>query len=157
MISDEEFRSAMSRFASGVTVMTTADAAGRPHGITVSAFCSVSMTPPMVLACIHKETASHYAFLERQAFVVHILGEHQQQISQQFAEPLVDKFSGTEVYETAEGLPMLRDALVTLECRVASVHDGGDHTIIVGTVENADIRTGQPLIYYHHDYRKIKD
>ena len=147
----------MSRFASGVTVMTTADAAGRPHGITVSAFCSVSMSPPMVLACIHKETASHYAFLERQAFVVHILGEHQQHISQQFAEPAEDKFNGAHIGESADGLPMLNDALVTLECRVAGVYDGGDHTIIVGTVENADIRSGAPLIYYHHDYRKIKD
>jgi len=147
----------MSRFASGVTVMTTADAAGRPHGITVSAFCSVSMTPPMVLACIHKETASHYAFLERAAFVVHILGEHQQQISQQFAEPAMDKFDGTQIYESTEGLPMLADALVMLECSVSSVHDAGDHTIIVGLVENADIRAGAPLIYYHHDYRKIKD
>ena len=135
----------MSRFASGVTVMTTADTAGRPHGLTVSAFCSVSMSPPMVLACIHKETASHYAFLERQ-----------QHISQRFAEPSMDKFDGTQVYESTEGLPMLADALVTLECRVASVFDGGDHTIIVGSVENADIRTGAPLIYYHHDYRKIK-
>ncbi|MBK6749173.1 MAG: flavin reductase family protein [Acidobacteria bacterium] len=157
MVTDEEFRSAMSRFASGVTVMTTADAAGRPHGITVSAFCSGSMTPPMVLACIHKETASHYAFLERAAFVVHILGEHQRQISQQFAEPAMDKFDGTQIYESTEGLPMLADALVTLECSVASVHDAGDHTIIVGIVENADIRSGAPLIYYHHDYRKIKD
>ena len=156
MITNEEFRSAMSRFASGVTVMTTADAAGRPHGLTVSAFCSVSMSPPMVLACIHKETASHYAFLERQAFVVHILGEHQQHISQRFAEPSMDKFDGAQVYESTEGLPMLADALVTLECRVASVFDGGDHTIIVGSVENADIRTGAPLIYDHHDYRKIK-
>ncbi len=157
MVTDEEFRSAMSRFASGVTVMTTADSAGRPHGLTVSAFCSVSMSPPMVLACIHKETASHYAFLERAAFIVHILGEQQQQISQQFAEPLLDKFDGTEIYESTTGLPMLADALVTLECRVASVHDAGDHTIIVGTVENTNIGSGKPLIYYHHDYRKIKD
>lgn len=157
MISSDEFRMAMSRFASGVTVMTTADAAGRPHGITVSAFCSVSMSPPLVLACIHKETASHYAFLERKAFVVHILGEDQQHISQQFAQPADDKFDGEHIGRSSEGLPMLKDALVTLECRVVSAHDGGDHTVIVGSVENADIRSGAPLIYYHHDYRKISD
>ena len=157
MITGEEFRSAMSHFASGVTVITTADAAGRPHGLTVSAFCSLSATPPMVLACIHKETASHYAFLERQAFIVHILGEGQQHISQQFAEPAEDKFNGTAVGISSDGLPMLADALVTLECRVVNAHDGGDHTIIVGSVENADIRAGVPLIYYHHDYHKIHD
>lgn len=157
MISSDEFRMAMSRFASGVTVMTTADSAGRPHGITVSAFCSVSMSPPLVLACIHKETASHYAFLERKAFVVHILGEDQQHISQQFAQPADDKFDGAHIGESSEGLPMLKDALVTLECRVVSAHDGGDHTVIVGSVENADIRSGAPLIYYNHDYRKISD
>lgn len=146
----------MSHFASGVTVITTADAAGRPHGLTVTAFCSLSATPPMVLACIHKETASHYAFLERQAFVVHILGEDQQDISQQFAEPAEDKFNGATVGVSSDGLPMLDGALVTLECRVVNAHDGGDHTIIVGSVENTDIRTGVPLIYYHHDYRTIK-
>lgn len=156
MITGEEFRSAMSHFASGVTVITTADAAGRPHGLTVSAFCALSATPPMVLACIHKETASHYAFLERQAFVVHILGEDQQHISQQFAEPADDKFNGTAVGVSSDGLPMLDNALVTLECRVVNAHDGGDHTIIVGLVENADIRTGVPLVYYHHDYRTLK-
>ena len=106
MVSDEDFRTAMSHFASGVTVMTTADSAGRPHGLTVSAFCSLSATPPLVLACIHKETASHYAFLERQAFVVHILGADQQHISQHFAERVVDKFFGTDVRESADGLPI---------------------------------------------------
>ncbi len=145
----------MSHFASGVTVMTTADAAGRPHGITVSAFCSVSMEPPLVLACIHKETASHYAFIERQAFVVHILGDDQRDISQKFAEPAEDKFSDTAVLESTDGLPMLDGALVRLECRVVNAYDGGDHTIIVGSVENADIGAGSPLIYYHHDYRTI--
>ena len=155
MISSDEFRMAMSRFASGVTVMTTADIAGRPHGVTVSAFCSVSMSPPLILACIHKETASHYAFLERKAFVVHILGEDQSHISQQFAQPAGDKFNGTNVGTSSEGLPLLNDALVTLECRVVSAHDGGDHTVIVGSVENADIRDGSPLIYYQHEYHKI--
>lgn len=155
MISIEDFRAAMSHFASGVTVMTTADAAGRPHGLTVSAFCALSAVPPLVLACIHKETASHYAFLERQAFVVHILGDDQQHISQRFAEPAEDKFTGTDVLESTDGLPMLDGALVRLECRVVNSYDGSDHTIIVGSVENADIRHGRPLIYYHHAYRYI--
>lgn len=157
MVSDEEFRTAMSHFASGVTVMTTADFAGRPHGLTVSAFCSLSATPPLVLACIHKETASHYAFLERQAFVVHILGADQEHISQHFAERVEDKFVGTDVRESTDGLPMLDGALVTLECRVVNTHDGGDHTIIVGSVDKANIRPGQPLIYYHHGYRNIDE
>lgn len=155
MVSGEQFRTAMSHFASGVTVITTADAAGRPHGLTVSAFCSLSATPPLVLACIHKETASHYAFLERQAFVVHILGADQRHISQRFAEPAEDKFVNAEVRESADGLPMLDGALVRLECKVVDTHGGGDHTIIVGSVESLDIRKGQPLIYYHHDYRMI--
>ena len=86
----------MSRFASGVTVVTTRDRSGRPHGITVSAFCSVSADPPLVLACIHKETASHYAFIERQEFVVNVLSEQQQDVSRRFAEPALDKFDSLD-------------------------------------------------------------
>jgi len=155
MISNEEFRRAMSHFASGVTVITTRDAAGAPHGITVSAFSSLSAEPPLVLACINKMTGSHYAFIERRAFVVHILGEHQRHISERFAEPLLDKFAGMPLLETESGLPVIEGALVTLECTLVHPYDGGDHSILVGKIENSTVNDARPLIYFRGDYRLI--
>jgi flavin reductase (DIM6/NTAB) family NADH-FMN oxidoreductase RutF len=93
-ISNDEFRAALGSFASGVTVVTTMDGAGRAHGITVSAFCSVSLEPHLVLICIEKSTASHYAFEESGMFVVNILSEDQPAISERFASPNIDKFDG---------------------------------------------------------------
>ena len=84
-ISPDDFRSALSRFASGVTVVTTKDAAGRMHGITVSAFSSVSLEPPLVLICIEKETGSHYAFGESGLFAVNVLSASQAGLSERFA------------------------------------------------------------------------
>ncbi|KXK05285.1 MAG: flavin reductase domain-containing protein [Acidobacteria bacterium OLB17] len=155
MISNEEFLRAMSNFASGVTVITTRDKAGVPHGITVSAFCSLSAEPPLVLACINKSTGSHYAFIERGAFVVHILGEHQRHISEQFAEPLLDKFAGMPLLETPSGLPVIEGALVTLECTLVQPYDGGDHSILVGKIESAEVMDARPLLYFRGDYRRL--
>lgn len=155
MITDLEFREAMSRFASGVTVITTRDAAGRPQGLTVSAFCSLSAEPPLVLACINKRTGSHDAFFERRAFVVTVLNEDQQHISHHFAIAADDKFDGIELVETADGMPMIEGGLVTLECTLVDSHDGGDHTIIIGSVNKAGISDGRPLIYFRSDYRQI--
>ena len=154
-ISTQQFLAAMSRFASGVTVITTRDAAGNPHGITVSAFCSLSAEPPLILACINKQTASHYAFLDKQGFVVHILGEHQRHLSEQFAMPLDDKFNGTPTLASATGLPVIEGALVTLECEMVEAYDGGDHSILIGKIVEAEVLDGKPLVYFHGDYREL--
>ena len=155
MITDPEFRAAMSRLASGVTVVTTRDLAGRPHGLTVTAFSSLSAEPPLVLFCIHKQTYSHYAFFERQAFVVSILSEEQEEISRQFADPSEEKFVRVDLVDTEIGLPGIANSLALLECRVVDHHDGGDHTIVIGEIDHATWNDGNPLIYFRSDYRKI--
>jgi len=154
-ISKEEFRAALSHFASGVTVVTTKDGSGKLYGITVSAFCSVSLTPPLVLICIEKNTGSHHAFEQSRVFVVNILRENQQRISDHFASPLEDKFSEISYRSGIEDLPVLEDALANLECRLRYSHEGGDHTIFVGEVEKATVNGIQPLLYFHGDYRKL--
>jgi flavin reductase (DIM6/NTAB) family NADH-FMN oxidoreductase RutF len=156
-ISKEEFRSALSRFASGVTVVTTKDGSGKLYGITVSAFCSVSLEPPLILICIEKNTGSHHAFEQSRAFVVNILRENQQHISDRFASPLDDKFGGISYRSGIEDLPVLEDALANLECRLRYSHEGGDHTIFVGEVEKATVNGVEPLLYFHGNYRKIDD
>ena len=153
-VNSDDFRLALSHFASGVTVVSTKDAAGKFHGITVSAFCSVSLEPPLVLMCIEKATVSHYAFQESGVFVVNILDGSQSSLSEQFAEPTADKFGTAEFHPGIDGLPVLKDALASLECRVRSAFDGGDHTIFVGAVEKTTVRDGDPLLHYRGEYRK---
>ena len=155
-VSADDFRSALSRFPSGVNVVTTKDAAGQPHGITVSAFCSVSLSPPLVLICIEITTASHDAFAESGVFVINILKESQQYLSEQFAAPAVDKFEDVEFRSGIDGVPVLIDALASLECRLKHTYAGGDHTIYVGEVETINLSKGKPLIYFQGDYTGVK-
>jgi flavin reductase (DIM6/NTAB) family NADH-FMN oxidoreductase RutF len=154
-ISKEQFRAALSNFPSGVTVVTTKDADGRLHGITVSAFSSVSLDPPMILVCVDKRAGSHDALLQSRAFVVHILAEDHAHHSKNFASRNADKFAGIEYRKGISEIPVLENVLVTLECRLAHAHEGGDHTIFVGEIEKAEVREGNPLIYWKGDYRKL--
>lgn len=156
-VTQDEFRTALSRFASGVTVVTTKDARGILHGITVSAFCSVSLEPPLVLICIEKITGSHYAFEESNVFVVNILREGQGDLSEHFASQLPKKFDDVEYVLNAEGVPILTGALVNLECRLKFAHQGGDHSIFVGEVEKVTVREGMPLIHFKGEYRELGD
>lgn len=153
----DEFRNALSRFASGITVVSTKDAAGALHGITVSAFCSVSLDPPLVLICIEKTTASYYAFEESRVFVVNILDESQSPLSERFAAPFTNKFKDIEFQPGIDDVPVMRDALASLECRLKFAYDGGDHSIFVGEVEKVTIRGGDPLIHFEGEYRTIAD
>lgn len=155
-INSEDFRAALGRFASGVTVVTTTDAAGNLHGITVSSFCSVSLKPPMVLICIEKTTASHYAFEESEIFVVNILNKAQADISQQFAAPYLDKFDGVGYSIGVLGAPVLDNALVNLECRLRHSLNGGDHSIFVGEVQSVKLNDDLPLIYFRGAYRELE-
>lgn len=154
-VSEDEFRHALSCFASGVNVVTTIDAAGELHGLTVTAFCSVSLSPPLVLICIEKSTASHFAFQESNAFVVNILHESQASVSEHFATPLIEKFREVGYRPGIKGIPILTDALANIECRIIEAFDGGDHSIFIGQVENAVVNDGSPLLYFQGGYRKV--
>ncbi len=154
-VSEEEFRAALSRFASGVTVVTTRDRAGRLHGLTVSAFCSVSLNPPMVLVCIEKATGSHYAFAESSIFTVSMLNESHGPLSEHFATELEDKFFNLATQISANGLPCIENATAVLDCQVRFAHDGGDHTIFVGEVKSVKLGEAFPLVYFRGFYRKL--
>jgi len=154
-ITQDEFRAALSRFPSGVTVVTTMDRDGMLHGMTVSAFCSVSLDPPMVLVCIEKTTSSHSALSDSGVFVVNILSEHQRDLSEHFASQLTHKFSDVDYKTGIVGLPVLNDIAASLECRVEQAYEGGDHTIFLGAVEEVTVNDVRPLAYLHGDYRAI--
>ena len=154
-VTQDEFRAALSRFPSGVTVVTTKDSRGELHGITVSAFCSVSLDPPLVLICIEKTAVSHAALIDSSIFVVNILSEHQRELSDHFASQISDKFIGLEFDIGTSGLPVLKEIAASLECRISKAYDGGDHTIFLGAVEEITVNDVRPLAYLHGDYRAI--
>jgi len=130
------FREALGRFASGVCVVTAVrDDNRRPVGVTISAFSSLSLDPPLVLFCIGKRSANLAAFLQARHFSINVLGAGQEAISEAFAAPLGDKFAGIAGSVGANGCFLIDGALVTLECRQFVVHEGGDHHIVVGVVE----------------------
>lgn len=156
-VTQEDFRAALSRFPSGITVVTSRGSAGELHGITVSAFCSVSLDPPLILVCIEKTTGSHEAINETRAFVVNVLGSGQDDLSERFSLPSLDKFEGVTLIPGNSGVPLLADALVAMECRLRNAYDGGDHTIFVGDVESVSMRDGNPLVYFHGLYRDLSD
>jgi len=148
------FREAMRHFASGVTVVTTIFD-DRPVGITVSAFSSLSLEPPLVLICIDRRAESHGAIAAAGVFAVNILKQDQAHLSRLFASRNANKFASVSYDLSDLGLPILQDALTTLECRVAEAVAGGDHTIYIGEVLDAHVNSGQPLIYYESAYRDL--
>jgi flavin reductase (DIM6/NTAB) family NADH-FMN oxidoreductase RutF len=155
-ITNDEFRSALSRFASGVTVVTTKDEAGKLHGITVSAFSSVSLDPPLVLVCIERSAGSHQVFQQSGVFVVNILSSEQRDLSERFASQIPERFEGVDMTLNIDGIPVLSNCLANLECRVKLTADGGDHSVFIGEVESSTVREGDPLIYFRGDYRDLE-
>ncbi|QQS40537.1 MAG: flavin reductase family protein [Acidobacteriota bacterium] len=154
-ITNQEFRNALATFASGVTVVTAAAADGKLYGLTVSAFCSVSLDPPLVLICIEKTARCHEAFKESGKIVVNVLAEDQRHVSERFATQMDDKFEGIEYSLNDAGTPVLEGAATVLECAVRESLDGGDHTIFILEVEDTEVGISRPLLYYGGNYRTL--
>ena len=153
-IDPQQFRSVMSRFATGITVVTTALGNDR-FGITVNAFCSVSLDPPLVLICIEKKSKVHDALIESGFFAANILSADQMDISSCFASNTgqrFEQFCGQTTLTAITGAPILQNTLGYVDCRIVAAHPGGDHTIIVGQVEAGDAVEGDPLLYFGSRY-----
>lgn len=154
-IDDAQFKLAMSHFASGVTVVTT-EHEGEPFGMTVASFASLSLHPPLILVCLEKNARTHDAVSSAGVFGVSILARAQEEISGRFASRKIeDKFSGVDVRRGELGVPLIEEAICTLECRVTAALPGGDHTIFVGQVESAGVSDGSPLLYFRSGYRDL--
>jgi len=154
---ERSFRNALGCFATGVTVVTAADAEGRPVGVTVSAFSSLSLDPPLVLFCLDKSTGSLEAF-KSGGFAVHMLNENQRELSIGFASRKGDKFQGVDYTIGAGGVPLIQGCLARLECSLHELVEGGDHFIFIGKVEDLEYKTGgQPLLYFRGSYASVAD
>ena len=160
-MTDQTMRKMRGLFAGGVTVVTTVHE-GKLRGITVSAFASISLDPPLVLISLANESESREWIAASGVFAVSILSDEQEFLSERFAAraPIVNaRFDGVP-YDTAiTGSPILADSLAWYDCRVEARHAGGDHTIFIGRVEaigfGADRK--QPLVYFANRYAGLKE
>ncbi|TMQ22035.1 MAG: flavin reductase family protein [Candidatus Rokuibacteriota bacterium] len=157
MVGSDDFRRVLSHFTTGVTIVTTCDGDGRPTGLTASAFCSVSLDPPLVLVCVDHKSQSYPALRERGCFAINILHAEQEVISRRFASTRLDKFDGVPHTLSELGLPLVDGAIARLECTTVSMHVEGDHTIFVGRVERADAPSGEPLLYFKGKYERLSE
>ena len=153
------FRSVLGRFPSGVTVVTVRDDQQYDHGMTVSAFCSLSLEPPLVLICIEKSASLHGVLAAGNTasrFAVNILESGQEEIARRFSEEFPNRFEGIGFTRGTTGAPILEDCLAVIECEVQSRHPAGDHTIVIGAVVASATSEGSPLLYYRGGYAALE-
>ena len=156
-IDPDSFRSVLGRFASGITVVTTRDAEQRDVGMTVSAFCSVSLDPPLVQVCVDHAASLYTALAVSTRYGVSILAAEQEALSRRFASAdSTRRFDGIGYRRGESGVLLLDDALAQLECRIVASHATGDHTMFVGEVESATVRNARPLLYYRGGYAQLE-
>ena len=155
MFEAKELRRVMGMFATGVTVITTQDKAGKCYGLTANAVTSLSLVPPLILICIDRKAETFPAFLESGAFAVNILADGQEDVSARFAKSGGDKFTGLACRADRSGPPVLDGAIAHLECRIIETHEGGDHVIHVGEVLHAEAGGGDPLLFFQGKYRRL--
>ena len=149
------FRAVLGRFASGVTIITTVDSEGRDQGMTVSAFSSLSLDPPLVLVCIDHAASLWPALQHSDRFGVNMLASTQEALSRRFSSKESDRFDGVGFTRGNSGVALLDDTLASVECTVSARIAQGDHTILVGHVEAGAARDLQPLLYYRGGYASL--
>ncbi len=157
-VAAESFKQALSRWASGITIVTCRTADRPIHGMTASSLASASLDPPLVLVCVNRNALTHALIAEQGAFGINILRSDQQEVSSRCAGFLGAKahFLDDQPYRTGEsGAPLLEDALSWLECTLWRSYDAGDHTIYVGEVQSAGATEGEPLLWYQRGYREL--
>ena len=150
------FREVLRNWASGVTVVTTRSG-DKMHGMTVSAFSSVSADPPLVLVCANQSSTTHEVIQQGGLFTVNILASHQADISNLFASPIDEdlRLDSVSWSEGATGAPLIDGAVACLECEVHNAHREGSHTIYIGRVEAVHTNDADPLLYYAGGYRAL--
>ena len=147
----------MGNFATGITVVTTMDKSGKPYGLTVNSFTSVSLDPILVLVCLDNRLSGFQFFADSKHFGVSILSGSQEDISRMFAKKDSERPAG--IYFSGQlGVPLLKNSLAVMECQTVATHVAGDHTIFVGRVEHADVlEPNHPLLYFRGKYQHLSN
>ena len=152
----QRFREVVGSYPTGVTVVTARNGGGAPFGLTVNSFTSVSLDPPLVLVCIDRLSSSHDPLIESGTFVVNILASDQTAVAARFAtDPSGDRFVGLAWEEGPLGDPVLPDGVAWLACTVQQVHEAGDHSILVGQVEEVAVAEREALVFHRGSYAAV--
>lgn len=152
-----QFRQTLGRFATGVCVVTSRMGDDR-HGMTVNAFSSVSLKPPLVLFCATNGTRTLALIEAAGLYAVNILGQHQVSVSERFAGRQLedtDRFAGLDCREGVTGCPLIEGAVAWIECKLVSATPAGDHTILLGEVQALAPGEGHPLLYFSRQYHGL--
>ena len=157
MFDEGQLRQALGQFATGITVATTLDANGAPHGLTVNSFNSVSLEPPLVLWSLDKRSHQLEAFRQSGFYAINILGLDQKDLSIRFASPLDNRFDGVSWEKGKTGSPVLTGSLASLDCEIVDLLEGGDHVILLGKVIDMVCNPGAPLLYHGGAYCALGD
>ena len=155
-VGPDEYRRALRRFTSGLTVITVADG-DRLHGMTASSFAAVSLEPPLVLVSLEKGSHTRDLVLGARAFVANVLADTQEDVASGFAQAGHKPFEHTPHRVSSNGGAILDDVLAWLECRVHRTVDAGDHDVVIGEVLSSDARDGSPLVYFNRAYRRLRE
>lgn len=157
MVSKDDFRGGMARFATGVTIVTTLDNQGNLHGMTANSFTSVSLTPPLALVCVDFRTHTHNYIEALGAFGVNILSQEQEEIGGYFARKPQDRLGTPFKHRISEmGLPVIEGSMAYFGCRVVDSHVHGDHTIYIGSVDEMTLgNKANPLLYYESRFTRL--
>jgi flavin reductase (DIM6/NTAB) family NADH-FMN oxidoreductase RutF len=150
------YRRTCAQFATGITVVTTLDGNGHPHGMTVNSFSSVSLDPPLVLVSIDLRNAILGHFISSSFFAINVLAEHQEDLSRRFSSTAENRFFSLAWRPGVLGAPLLEGVLATLECSVVKTFEAGDHAVLVGEVKGADYTEGRPLVFFDSGYRQLR-
>ncbi|BDB29901.1 4-hydroxyphenylacetate 3-monooxygenase reductase component [Cupriavidus sp. TA19] len=159
-ISQAEFRQAMAHLPASVNIITSQGQAGR-CGITASAVCSVTDSPPTILVCVNRASASHPIFKSNGRLCVNVLTSEQEDLAKHFAGmtqvPMEERFAW-DIWDAApEDQPALRDALVQLHGTISDYKDVGSHSVIFITLDRVDVRDeGDSLVYFNRDFHRVQ-
>jgi flavin reductase (DIM6/NTAB) family NADH-FMN oxidoreductase RutF len=154
-VSSALFRRACALFPTGVAVLTTRAVDGTPHGLTVNAFCSLSLHPPLVLVAVDRVCSLLETFEKSGHFAINFLSESQRDLSVRFSELPEGRFEGVGWRAGAEGAPLIDGAIGAIECRTMQVIDAGDHRAMIGEAIAANIGEGEPLVFFRSGYRAL--
>jgi len=158
-VTPQVFRDVLGRLANGVSIVTALDADGGPQGLTATSVCSVSLEPPLVLACLGRESQTHGAIRSSHRFALSFLSSDAVRIADRFATRDPDKFEALGWREGPGGMPLIGDALSWVECDVERVVEAGDHTIFIGRVTAAGVSEpeGRPLLHFRGRYGTLQE
>jgi flavin reductase (DIM6/NTAB) family NADH-FMN oxidoreductase RutF len=154
-VPSELFRRACALFPTGVAVVTTRALDGTPHGLTVNAFCSLSLAPPLVLVAIDRICSALETFESSGHFAINFLSSEQRHLSIRFSELPEGRFTGVSWTPGLEGAPLLEGAIGSIECRTTSILETGDHQALIGEVIAASVGEGDPLVFFRSTYTAI--